>query len=176
MTDESWTTSFDFMEAGRRLRRFARLERRLFELVGQWVQPEPDLAAKLQFGEQCYRHVRHAELLEALLPTPANQFRAAYADPIDLDLDLDLNLDLSSAGAALDAIGLGLTAADAALDSGARLRALYRGILAPLRAEYAAHLDRTNPITDAPTIGVLHLVLRDLENDLAVGERMLRAA
>lgn len=155
MAAESWTASFDFMEAGRRLRRFSIIERSLFELVGQWVQPERDVAAKLQFGEQCYRHVRHAEMLEGLLPTPSGQYPLAYADPTQL---------------------FPLADAETAADSDSRLRALYRGILPPLHAEYAAHLDRTNPITDAPTMRVLRLVLGDLETDLAAGAALMRAA
>ncbi len=150
-----WTTSFDFIESSRRLRRFAAIERRLFELVGQWVQPEQNMHAKLHFGQQCYRHVRHAEMLEGLLPTPDSQYPAAYAGPIDLDL---------------------LATADAAHDSHDRLQALYSTILAPLRSEYLAHLDRTNPLTDAPTINALNAVLRDLDHDVTVGARLLSAA
>jgi FMN phosphatase YigB (HAD superfamily) len=149
------TTPFGLMESGRRLRELAAIERRLFELVGQWVQIETNLTAKLQFGEQCYRHMQHSTLLESLLPTPAEQYPAAYRDAVDLEL---------------------LRPIEAATTSSARLLSLYPDVLHELAARYQAHLRRTAAITDGPTIRALRLILSDLQSDRQRGQQLIATA
>src|SRR4051794_27602697 len=46
----------------------ARVEQRLFELLGRWVPTTGDLGLKQLFADHSYRHVEHADLLRALLP------------------------------------------------------------------------------------------------------------
>ena len=57
LTNPPTGRQFDLMTSAQHLRRFAALERRLFEVVGQWVREERHVPAKLQYGQQCYRHV-----------------------------------------------------------------------------------------------------------------------
>jgi hypothetical protein len=162
-----WASQFDLTTSARAMRRFTSIERRLFVVVGQWVQSETTTAAKLQFAQQCYHHHWHAELLTTLLPTPAEQYSAAYLEEDDPHTPGHVR----AAGETLAKL------VDLAhhTDSSARLAGLYGVVLPDLAACYQAHLGHTVPHTDGPTRRVLALILTDLATDLALGKALLPA-
>ena len=55
----------------------------------------------------------------------------------------------------------------------ARLVGLHRVVLPRAVSSYAAHLDATSPVRDAPVIRALRLVLQDDRDDLREGEAVL---
>lgn len=60
-------------------------------------------------------------------------------------------------------------------DTSAALSAIYREGLPHLVRSYTAHLAVTTPVTDAPTIRVLRLVLADLDEERAAGDALVDA-
>jgi hypothetical protein len=162
-----WDSHFDLITSARSIGRFVSIERQLFAVVGQWVQSETDTAAKLHFAQQCYHHHWHAELLTTLLPTPVEQYPAAYID------DDDPHTPGHIRAASDNLVKLGGLANQTA--SSTRLAGLYGVILPDLAACYQAHFRHTVPQTDGPTRRVLSLILTDLATDLALGKALLSA-
>jgi hypothetical protein len=135
----------DMLTRGRQIRRLRDLEARLFEIVGSWVQDEPDTAAKLLFGPVSFHHADHAETLAGLLPTPADQYPAAYTGDCDLSI--------------LQPVELATTTAE-------RLDALGHRVLPAVRLAYLDALSTARRQTDQPMIRLLERIFSELGHDL----------
>jgi hypothetical protein len=120
---------------------------RLFELMGTSVATTPELAPKLMLGRHCYHYAWHAELFTSLLPTPAEVHPYAVVEaPTAVVETMFASLEQLT------------TTAE-------RLHAIY-GVAVPMMLDSVReHLDQCNPVTDAPTMRVLDLVVHDLSAD-----------
>jgi hypothetical protein len=120
----------------------------LMETLAAWVPTSPEMEVKLLFGEHIWDVAQHADALgkrtfELRLPLQHSVRPAdAYVDFL----------------AELAAIG----------PTPQRLAAVYDVLLPALAVRYQRYLDRTDALSDAPTV-------RILERYLADSERMIRA-
>jgi hypothetical protein len=144
-------------ESARRIGHHAWIELRLFETLGAWVTAVPELEAKAVLAAQSYHHAWHAELWHGLLPSVPHLHGPDLVVP---------------AGPATAAQIDSLAEATGTVE---RLAGLYEVVLPALMDAYRDHLGRTTPVTDAPTIRALRLVLADEEEDARTGERVLQA-
>ena len=144
-------------ESARRIGHHAWIELRLFETLGAWVTAVPELEAKAVLAAQSYHHAWHAELWHGLLPSVPHLHGPDLVVPSG-----------PATAAQIDSLA-------AATGTVERLAGLYEVVLPALMAAYRDHLGRTTPVTDAPTIRALRLVLADSEDDARTGERLLRS-
>lgn len=147
----------DLRTTARRVGAHAWLSARLFELVGGWAATTSGSpGTNLLLGEHTYHHSWHAELFLERLPELREWTRDEFVVP-------------SPAGeAAIEALqSLGTSPV-------VRVAGLYRGLSPRLVTAYDALLRRTAPVTDAPLIRTLQLVVRDARDDGAAGEAELQ--
>ncbi len=145
-------------QSGRRIGQHAWIEMRLFEILGSWVAPVPELEVKAVLAAQSHHHAWHAELWHGLLPSIPDLRTADLVAPAD-----------DATRALVDA----LAEPEGPDGTVARLERLYRELIPRHIAAYRDHLDRTTPVTDGPTIRALRLVLTDEEDDRLAGESLL---
>jgi hypothetical protein len=162
-------------ETGRFVGASAWVELRLFEVVGGWAPsvPEPEVAAHL--AAQSRRHAGHAELWLAHRPVVAGR------DPDDLvvppsagtEKALQVLADLGPSGRAVggdpgaDADGPSVTVE--------RLAGLVRVVVPRLLVGFRRRLDEVSVVADGALRRTLRLVLADLAEDGAEGERLLQS-
>ena len=144
-------------ESARRIGHHAWIELRLFETLGAWVAAVPELEAKAVLAAESYHHAWHAELWHGLLPSVPHLHGPDLVVPSG-----------PATAAQIDSLA-------AATGTVERLAGLYEVVLPALMAAYRDHLGRTTPVTDAPAIRALRLVLADSEDDARTGERLLRS-
>lgn len=132
------------------------LDARLFEILGGWVAGVAEPEAKIALATQAAHHGWHAGLWRERLPTLADIDPASWVRP-------------ASAG-----VEEAVAAVAAATGTIERLVGVHRAVLPRLVAAHADHLAVTSPVADAPTIRTLRLVLRDENEDLRAGERLLQ--
>lgn len=160
------------------------VEQALYQLLGSWVADTALPVVQVHLDAQAARHAWHAELWAARLPVRAGVDRDA------------LTLAPPQAGAALAALagapgaggaevgGAGGAEVDGAAGGEgagggrdavlARLAGLYRVVLPRLVVSYQGHLALTSPVTDAPVVRALRLVLADEIEDWQAGERLVQ--
>lgn len=152
------------------------IEQRLFEILGGWVASEADPGARLLFDTTSRQHAWHAELLAQCLPGSGQLDRALLTVPPSPEVDHLLSSlgrpsseDPSSpqSGRPPGPGGAGGTLH--------RLVAAGRVVLPRLVAGYGHHLSRAVPVTDAPVIRVLRLVMRDDIEAWQTTEAMIQA-
>ena len=131
-------------------------ERRMFAVLGGWVQSVPEPAAKLLLDRHSAHHAWRAAQWWDRLPVLAGVDRDALVVAPD-----------PATGAFADAL------ADTATTV-ARLAGAYRVALPRLSAAYRAHRSSTSPVTDGPTIRVLDLLGPDVEGDWRDGEVLIQ--
>jgi hypothetical protein len=179
-------------QSARRIGRHAWLEMRLFEVLGRWSGTVPDPRARAAFATHSRQHAWHAELWHGLLPAVPHLGAAELVAPDEAAAAIVAGLDALDAGgegasaagdeggsgddSAGDGPGTDTSVADApSLDTTAALTAVYREALPHLVRAYTDHLAVTTPVTDAPTIRVLRLVLGDLDDERASGDALIEA-
>jgi hypothetical protein len=152
-------------DSGRRIGHHAWIEARLFEIVGRWAGTVTEPRSRALFARQSAHHAWHAELWHGLLPAlpHVSDSQLVASDEVDAELVATLS--------ALDDADGGDTTAGAV----SRLVALQHQVLPRLLAAYDDHLAHTTPVTDGPTMRVLHLVRADLADDIAAGDALLAA-
>jgi hypothetical protein len=132
------------------------LEQRLFELLGGWVEPTPEPAAKLLFDRHSGHHAWRAGQWWDRLPVldDVDRLSLVTADP-------------ASGQEVLQA----LAAAPATVG---RLAGAYRFALPRLWTRYARHLSLTTPVSDSSSIRTLRMAMADVEADWRDGEALLQ--
>jgi hypothetical protein len=141
--------------SARRNGHHAWMARRLFELMGTSVAPTPEHGPKLMLGRHCYHYAWHAGLFASLLPTPAEVHPYAVVEP--------LSADVETMFASFEQF---TTTAE-------RLDAIYRVAVPLMLDRIGEHRDQCNPVTDAPTMRVLDLVVLDLTADVREAEELM---
>ena len=151
--------ALSFEESVRVLHRYQRVEARLFEILGGWVQIEPDPEVRRVFAVQAHHHGWHAQLWQERLPSA----RGAAPEVPDV------------VAPALEAF-LEELARPVAPDSGLeRLVGVFRVMLPHTITTYRRHLAVTSPVADGPVIRALRLALRDDLDDWQEGEALIQA-
>ncbi len=151
---------FSVEETARRVGTYKWIEMKVFEVLGGWVALSPELEVKMQLGTHCYRHSFHAELWHKRLPelgemnpqrltAPANGELESFFDQLNQTLDPEQTIE--------------------------RLTGIYRVLLPGLITAYSYHLKNTSTITDAPTMRILELCLRDDIQEWQDGEMLLQS-
>ncbi len=151
------TVALPLADAARILGAYQWVEQRLFEVLGEWVALEADPVARLLFDSASQQHGWHAELFAEHLPRLDHMDPALLVVPPSAEVD-GLLLGLGEAGGTLH-----------------RLVALGRVLLPRLVAGYSHHLGGAVPVTDAPVIRALRLVLRDDIEAWQVVEGLIQA-
>ena len=140
-------------DAARHLARHAWVERRLFEVVGRWAADTTDGEVASAFAALSHHCAWHAELLEARVPLLHDVERAAPSAELVAYLD----------------------AVAASGDDLERLVALVRVVLPDQLALYEALLQSATPISDAPVIRAVRLVVADEQDDWRATGLLLRS-
>jgi hypothetical protein len=135
------------------LGRYVWTQRRLFEIVGGWVQSTLDLNAKLMLGAHAPKHAWHASLFADLIPeipgfTPSESIQPPNPKFVTF---MDAMVETSS-------------------EPVERLVAIYRIVVPHLVVAYSAHLAVASSVSDAPVMRALRLALNDLTDDWLQGE------
>jgi hypothetical protein len=132
------------------------LERRLFELLGGFVEPTPEPAAKLLFDRHSGHHAWRAGQWWDRLPVLDDVDRVSLvaADP-----------------AWRPEVLQALAAAEATVG---RLAGAYRFALPRLWTRYARHLSLTTEVADSSSIRTLRMAMADVEADWREGEALLQ--
>lgn len=152
-------------ESGRRIGHHVWVEARLFEVTGRWSGTVDEPRARALLGRQSRHHAWHVQLWHELLPALPHVGPSQLVAPGE---------DGAATIAGLEALDDAGDTPDAGTDAAvARLTALVRDAVPALERAYEDHLARTTPLTDAPTVRVLRLVLADLADDRAAGEALL---
>lgn len=141
-------------DLARRLGGHRWVEERAFELLGGWASAVPEPEVKALFASHSYHHAWHAELLADCLPE-----LAAVGTRQSLAV---------APGPRVEAFFEGL--ADAGGGTLDKLVGVYRVLLPAVIGAYRRDLSAMNPVSDAPAIRALELVLRDELFDQREGE------
>jgi len=147
---------FSLQESAGRVARYRWVEDRLFEILGGWVPTVAEPEAKLLLATQAPRHAWHAGLWRERLPVASGLPSVAGGAPSD------------EWAAVLEAVS-GLSG------SVERLVGAYRVVVPRLVTAYRWHLGRAEPVSDAPVIRVLQLVLADEEAGWQEGEEAVQS-
>jgi hypothetical protein len=132
------------------------LERRLFEVLGGWVELTTEPAAKLL----CDRHAGH------------HAWRSGqWWDRLPILDDVDRLSLVTADPASLPELSQALAAAPATVG---RLAGAYRVALPRLWTRYGQHLSLTAPVSDGSSIRTLRMAMADVEADWREGEALLQ--
>jgi hypothetical protein len=132
------------------------LERRLFEVLGGWVESTPQPVAKLLLDRHSGHGAWRAEQWWDRLPVLA-----------DVDRESLVEADPASLAEVLRRMAV-------APDTVGRLAGAYRFALPRLWNRYARHLALTIPTSDSSTIRTLGMAMADVEADWREGEVVLQ--
>jgi hypothetical protein len=161
------TPSLSLEVAARLVGSYQWVERRLFEVLGAWVESEPVPEAQLLFDIYSQQHAWHAELFADRLPALDSVDPDALVLPPSAEVDRMLSVltGVVRDGDSSDADGT-LLPRGGRLDLPARgtlprLVGIGRVVLARLVTGYTLHLRRVSPVVDAPITRCLRLVVRD---------------
>jgi hypothetical protein len=143
-------------------RRYAALERRLFEVLGGWVPTVPEPEVKLLLREHSFQHAWHAQLWDELAPRTGPGVGAAHGSG-------EAAVTGTGRGGLEDA--LASIAEAASIAEG--LHAVYHVVLPELVQDYRALRQGTNPATDGPLLRALGLILADDESAIEAGASLL---
>jgi uncharacterized ferritin-like protein (DUF455 family) len=144
---------FSVKENSQRLANYRYLEIQLMEMVGGWSHTTPQLAFKATFGYHVYDHARAADLLGERL----EQLRSGREreEP------------------ATDELAQLCERVWSLKDTIARLVAVYRVLEPHLVSTYVYHADATDPMTDTPTVRLLHQLAGQAQSHVAWGQAVL---
>ena len=144
---------FSVKENSQRLANYRYLEIQLMEMIGGWSHTTPQLAFKAAFGYHVYDHARAADLLgERLEQLRSGREREEPAtDEFAQLCEHVWNLE----------------------DTIARLVAIYRVLEPHLVSTYVYHADATDPMTDTPTVRLLHQLAGQGQSHVAWGQAVL---
>src|SRR5687767_12435716 len=144
---------FTVKENSQRLANYRYLEIQLMEMIGGWAHTTPQLNFKATFGYHVYDHAQAANLLGER----QEQHRAAG----------DAQEPATDDFARLCEYVWNLT------DTVDRLVAVYRVLEPHLVSTYVYHADATDPLTDTPTVRLLHQLAGQAQSHVAWGQAVL---
>src|SRR5919206_97551 len=144
---------FSVKENSQRLANYRYLEIQLMEIIGGWSHTTPQLAFKAAFGYQVYDHAQAADMLgERLWQLRSGRERQEPAtDEVARLCEHVWNLT----------------------DTIDRLVAVYRVLEPHLVSTYVYHADATDPLSDTPTVRLLHDLARVDQSHIAWGQAVL---
>ncbi len=148
---------FSHTETVARIGHYKWLEMRLFDVLGTWVAIIDDDDIAYGLGHHCAHHSFHAELWHRRL------VELGHHRPDHLTVPAAPEIE-----AVFDALLGDITTVE-------RLVGLYRVVLPGLIAAYSFHLDNINEVSDAPSMRVLDICLRDDLDQWRQGELMIQA-
>jgi hypothetical protein len=134
------------------------LETRLFEVLGQWVQSEPDAATKIFWATRSRRHAEHAEGWRRHQPV------VAHLDPDALAV---------AAGAPATAVVEALAGLREPGYTAIRLDGAYRVVVPALVAAYRLRVVRAHPLADGPVVSWVKGVAADESAACRQAEQLL---
>src|SRR5919107_977711 len=146
---------FSVSENSKRLSNYRYLEIQLMEMIGGWCHTTPQLAFKATFGYHVYDHAHNADMLSERLvqlrsgrdrEDPANDDFARLCEHV---WNLESTTD--------------------------RLVAVYRVLEPHLVSTYVYHAEATDPLTDTPSVRLLHDLARVDQSHIAWGQAVLDA-
>ena len=146
---------FSVTENSQRLANYRYLEIQLMEMIGGWSHTTPQLAHKAAFGYHVYDHARNADLLGERLEQ-LRSGREREEPPTDEFARL------------CEHVWSLETTAD-------RLVAIYRVLEPHLVSTYVYHADATDPLTDTPTVRLLHQLAGVDQSHVAWGQAVLES-
>jgi hypothetical protein len=132
------------------------LERRLFEVLGGWVESTPEPAVKVLFDRHSGHHAWRAEQWWERLPVLADLDRRSLVGP-----------EPPALAEIADIVAAASTTAT-------RLAGAYRVALPRLWSRYGRHLALTGPAADGSSIRTLEMVMTDVGADWREGEVLLQ--
>ena len=151
--------AYSVEDSARMVGAYAWIEQELFQALGGWVATVPELDVKLLFGRHCYHHAWHSRLLRERLP----ELREMNAERATVPP----NGGLVAFAAELVEPG----APELTIE---KMVGVYRVLLPRFVTTYSAHAANTSAITDAPTLRLFDLVLRDDIADWSEGQAVLQ--
>jgi hypothetical protein len=144
---------FSVAENSQRLANYRYLEIQLMEMLGGWSHTTPQLAHKAAFGYHVYDHARNADMLGERIEQlrsgrereepPTDDFARLCEHVWNLESTAD------------------------------RLVAVYRVLEPHLVSTYVYHADATDPMTDTPTVRLLHQLAGVDQSHIAWGQAVL---
>jgi len=146
---------FSVSENAKRLSNYRYLEIQLMEMIGGWCHTTPPLSVKATFGYHVYDHARNADMLAERM----QQLRSGRErqDPPNDDF-ARLCEHVWSLESTVD-----------------RLVAVYRVLEPHLVATYVYHADATDPMSDTPTVRLLHQLAGVDQSHIAWGQAVLES-
>jgi hypothetical protein len=170
---------FTVAETATRIGWYTWLEMRLFEVLGTWVAVVPQPELKERLATHCYHHAFHAELWHKRLPEFGEVNPESLVRPPSPGVEavLDALVGPTPVGAGDDDGDDDRGDRGAAAEPGAsidRLVGFYRVVLPRLIGAYTFHQNGAAHVTDAPTIRILDLCLRDDQEQWRDGELMIQ--
>jgi hypothetical protein len=154
--DDAARIGFSVEENVRRLVRFHWIERRLMLIAVARIPATPEWEVKCALSLHQWLDIGHAEALRRRITEMRNP-----APSLDVAPDPPLEAFLDELVRAEDAVEL--------------LAGLYAVAHLALADAYRAHIERTNPLVDYPTVRVLKQAVADEDEMIRWGERALRA-
>ncbi|MEZ5231256.1 MAG: hypothetical protein R2749_00855 [Acidimicrobiales bacterium] len=137
-------------QAARKLGAWCWAERRCFEVLGGWVRDEPDPVRKAMLAEHSRHHAWRADRWAEVLPrTYVGSMDELVAPPADADV--------FEALAGIEG-------------SAQRLTAHYHVLYPELVSAYRASPDLMSPVSDAPALRAIRIIVGDATHDLAGAE------
>ncbi len=144
---------FGVKENSQRLANYRYLEIQLMEMIGGWSHTTPPLALKATFGYHVYDHAQAADMLGERL----EQLRSGRdAQEPATDEFAQLCEYVWNLGSVVD-----------------RLVAVYKVLEPHLVSTYVYHADATDPMTDTPTVRLLHQLAAMGQSHVAWGNAVL---
>jgi hypothetical protein len=145
-------------ETARRLGHYRWIERRLFEVMGGWVQSVPEVDVKLALATHGPKHAWHAQLWTERAPLLAHLAVGDLTVPPG-----------DGVAAFMEAV-----AEPAGEHSVERLVGAYRVVVPRLATAYDDHLRAAVAVSDAPVMRALGLALADEWDDWREGEALIQ--
>ena len=158
--------TFSSVETAQRIGHYKWTAMRIFELLGGWVATVPESSVKVSLGQHCYDHSFHAELWHKRLPTFAEHTPESLTVPPS-QVVVDFYKVVANPDGGDHPGGSGTTVE--------KLAGLYRVVLPHLVSAYTYHRNNVAELSDAPTIRILDIGLRDLTSQWQTGELMLQS-
>ncbi len=149
------------------------VERRLFEVLGAWVESEPSAEAKLLYDVYSQQHAWHADLFAERLPVSGVLVAdSSDAPPAGVVRMFEV---LARGGAETGVAAWSEAGGHGSGPTALRLVGLSRVVLPRLVVGFTRHLQRAQAVSDAPVIRAIRLTVRDELEEWQVLEALVQS-